>query len=316
MSQDAVEVSVVIPAFNAQETLRAQLDALAAQDAGIPFEVLVSDNGSTDATAAIVSDAVRNLPVVRLVDASARRGASAARNIGAQSARGAYLLFCDADDVVSATWVREMRAAIADAPLVVGAVEHALLNPGRDWDFGWSEPTFRDPALPQLPAGGSGNMAVSAAVFAEVGGFDESLSAAEDLDFSWRVQLAGHRLIGAPQAIVHVRKRGGVRDAMRQARAKGAGSRVVAEKFSLIRSAYESAPAGVSDAAATPPAARRLPPLDRLARIPAKAVEIARSPSRITPYLAGWAYRRGYREASVAGIAPLEPHRPLPPAIP
>ncbi|WP_164861490.1 glycosyltransferase [Microbacterium sp. CPCC 204701] len=315
MAEQPVDASVVIPAFNAEATLADQLSALAGQDANAAFEVLVSDNGSTDGTARVIEAFADRIPGLRLVDASSRRGASAARNVGAAAARGRLLLFCDADDVVSTGWVRAMTAALAHAPFAAGAVEHSLLNPGRDWDFGWAEPTFRDPALPQLPAGGSGNMGIHATAFAEVGGFDESLTAAEDLDFSWRVQLAGHRLVGVPDAVVHVRKRGGVRDAVRQARAKGAGSRVVSHRFALVRDAYESAdaerpvPAGVGSGGGA------LPPPDRLARIPAKALEILRSPARVTPYLAGWAYRRGFRHAEVDGIPQFTPPDRLPPAV-
>jgi hypothetical protein len=178
-------------------------------------------------------------------------------------------------------------------------------------------------------------MGIRAEVFAEVGGFDESLTAAEDLDLSWRVQLAGHRLVGAPSAVVHVRKRGGVRDAVRQARAKGAGSRVVAHRFALVRDAYAQADSHARAAAAAddgasatatepkpeptpapPPApGGGIPPADRLARIPAKVLEILRSPSHATPYLAALAYRRGYRRAGVDGIAQLAPPHPLPPPV-
>src|SRR5690242_355556 len=99
------ELSVVIAAFDAQHTLGEQLDALAGQDVGFAFEVLVCDNGSRDATPALVRRRQEHEPWLRLVDASARRGPSAARNIGAGHARGRFLAFCDADDVVGQGWL-------------------------------------------------------------------------------------------------------------------------------------------------------------------------------------------------------------------
>ena len=96
-----VAVSVVIPARNAARTLDAQLQALAAQRFPAEWEVLVSDNGSTDATRAVAVEWAGRIPLLRVIDASARPGASAARNLGAAAAHGELLLFCDADDVVA-----------------------------------------------------------------------------------------------------------------------------------------------------------------------------------------------------------------------
>ncbi|GAA5212221.1 glycosyltransferase [Microbacterium kyungheense] len=297
-------VSVVIPAYNAAEFLGEQLEALARQDAGFMFEVLVCDNGSSDDTAAVARAFSERMPHLRQVDASARRGASAARNLGAQAASASLLLFCDADDVVDPSWVRTLHDALGRASFVAGAVEHKLLNPGREWDFGWDRPTFHDPALPELPACGSGNMGVHADVFAEVGGFDESLNAGEDIDFAWRVQLAGHPLIDEPAAIVHYRKRGGLRAAARQGRAKGVGTRVLAHRYALVRAAYAeqvSLPQD-PDRSTAGDGGRSEGRWDRLRRLPRKAGEIVRNPAAITPYVAGIAFRLGYRTAPLDDV--------------
>ncbi|CDK01852.1 Glycosyl transferase family 2 (modular protein) [Microbacterium sp. C448] len=310
-------VSIVIPAYNAAAFLGEQLEALADQDVDFPFEVLVCDNGSNDDTASIVRAFVNRMPNLRLVDASSRRGASAARNIGAGAATASLLLFCDADDVVGAGWTRALHDALADAPFVAGIVEHKLLNPGREWDYGWDRPTFHDPALPQLPACGSNNMGVRADVFAAVDGFDESLFAGEDLDFSWRVQLAGNRLVDAPSAVVHYRKRAGILAAIRQARAKGAGTRVLTHRYALVRAAYarQVAPQVAAPVAVPAKGAHRLAgALDRLGRLPRKALEVLRNPVSITPYLAALAFRWGYRRENVDGVAQLPVPRRLPTA--
>ncbi|MFB8146051.1 glycosyltransferase [Microbacterium sp. NPDC056003] len=323
-SPDRPAASVIIPAYNAADFLAQQLGALSDQHDAPSFEVLVCDNGSTDGTPAIVQDFAPRLAGLRLVDASARRGASAARNIGADAAESSRLLFCDADDVVGQTWVRSLYDALGAAVFVAGAVEHRLLNPGREWDFGWNEPLFSDPGLPQFPACGSGNMGVRREVFDEVGGFDESLRAGEDLDFSWRVQLAGHQLVGVPSAIIHYRKRGGLRAAARQGRAKGEGTRILAERFALVREAYAhearpaAAGASVTDPMPVPSADARRPrwaaAADRLRRVPRKVAEIARNPAAITPYVAGLAFAWGYRTARVDHVTHVSVPDPLPPA--
>lgn len=203
------DVSVVIPALNAAATLPEQLAALAAQAYAGQVEVIVADNGSSDGTQPLVAgwDAP---PEVRLVDAANRRGPAAARNLGAQHARGEVLAFCDADDVVGPGWLAAHVAALGQADLVAGAVV-----PFRSARAG---PVPRNPPrlLHFLPYASGSNMAVRRSTFAELGGFDESLLVGEDVDFCWRAQLAGKRFTYQPGATVRKRERAGVPAVVRQ----------------------------------------------------------------------------------------------------
>jgi glycosyltransferase involved in cell wall biosynthesis len=88
--------SIIVPAFNAQETLQDTLDALLAQTYG-PCEIILVDDGSTDATpqiAASYSHSAR-FRVLRQTN----RGLSGARNSGIAAAHGDVIGFCDADDI-------------------------------------------------------------------------------------------------------------------------------------------------------------------------------------------------------------------------
>src|SRR5258706_4249279 len=105
-------LSVIIPCFNSEATLGAQLSALAAQSSTYAWEVLVADNGSRDGTAALAKSFRDRLPALRIVDASATRGAAYARNAGAQAAQGSALLFCDADDEMAAGYLETMGRAL------------------------------------------------------------------------------------------------------------------------------------------------------------------------------------------------------------
>src|SRR4051812_24734378 len=111
-------VSVVIPARNAEATIRATLDALAAQQADAPFEVIVVDDGSTDGTVA----ATRQAPLDVRVVASRGRGAGAARNAGVAAARAEVIAFTDADCAPDPGWLREGLTALEGRDLVQGAV--------------------------------------------------------------------------------------------------------------------------------------------------------------------------------------------------
>ena len=91
----AERVSCVIPAHDAEAHLREAIDSALAQTRP-PFEVIVVDDASTDATCAI---AEAYGPPVRVVVLPDNRGAPAARNAGVAAARGELVAFLDADDL-------------------------------------------------------------------------------------------------------------------------------------------------------------------------------------------------------------------------
>jgi glycosyltransferase involved in cell wall biosynthesis len=93
---DKAVVSVIIPAFNAAEYLRRTLDSVLTQTYQ-KIEVIVVDDGSLDATGAIVQEFVARDPRVQLIRQS-NAGVGAARNTGIRRARGKYIAPLDADD--------------------------------------------------------------------------------------------------------------------------------------------------------------------------------------------------------------------------
>jgi glycosyltransferase involved in cell wall biosynthesis len=189
-----------------------QLQAISAQDLQVPFEVIVADNGSRDGTAAVIARWTDRDPRFRGIDASIRRGPAAARNAGAAEAAGDALAFCDADDVVRPGWLAGCLAALSGADVVAGEFDFGALN-GR---------TAGSPAqhytshFDFLPAGLGANLAVRTAAFWSVGGFDETLTAGEDIDLCWRMQLQGRRFAPAPGAVVAKRERSDARSGRRQ----------------------------------------------------------------------------------------------------
>lgn len=91
-------LSVVIPAYNEAERIVPTIGAIAAQvcEMGFPWELIVSDDGSTDDTADIVEEL--HLANLRLLRAPANAGKGNAVQRGMLAARGAYILFADADN--------------------------------------------------------------------------------------------------------------------------------------------------------------------------------------------------------------------------
>ena len=97
-------VSVIIPAFNAERFLAEAIDSVLAQDYP-ELDIIVIDDGSTDATPVIVAGHGER---VRLIS-QANSGCAAARNAGIRAARGEYVAFLDADDV---WWPHKIRTQV------------------------------------------------------------------------------------------------------------------------------------------------------------------------------------------------------------
>jgi len=224
----APTASVIIPCFNAAATLTEQLEALWRQCWSEPFEVIFVDNASTDGSAQLALDFIAShpLPMFLMVEARTYKGAGYARNEGVAAASSERILFCDADDVVSETWVATMAAALERSNLIGGGREFRRLN--EDWH------PVAEECLPEGDEGlcgvnysgrfrhvGAGNMGVRRSLFLALGGFDPMLPIHEDADFCIRAQLAGHELTLCPEAIVHIRVRQRVQRVFRQARRWG-----------------------------------------------------------------------------------------------
>ncbi|WP_246159458.1 glycosyltransferase family 2 protein [Nocardioides antri] len=147
-------VSVVVPAYDVAVYLPACLDSLLGQT--LPdLEVVVVDDGSPDASGAIADEYAARDPRVRVLHVE-NGGLGAARNVGIREARGEYLGFCDADDLMTPRALELLvgRARESDAPLVTGNV--VRLEGERRARMRWMDRLHADPGaividdLPEL----------------------------------------------------------------------------------------------------------------------------------------------------------------------
>jgi GT2 family glycosyltransferase len=227
-----MRLSVVIPTFNGGDTIGGQLGALSRQRWGDEWEVVVADNGSTDETRAIVGSYSPRLPL-RIVDASQVPGQPHALNVGARSATGDALLFCDDDDEVGEGWLAAMGRALAQHPFVACRIDPYKLN--APWvvesrgKFQWNG-LQQIPYPPFLPHAGGGTLGIWRSLFETMGGFDESLLALHDTFLCLRIQLAGVPLHFVPDALVHVRYRHTFAGIYRQAHTYGEYSTLLYRK--------------------------------------------------------------------------------------
>lgn len=228
MSANDIAVSVIICVRNGAQTIRQQLDALSGQQSAPPFEVLVSDNGSSDRTAEIVQqwimDGIGAPARARMVDSSAVAGIPHARNVGARHATGTMLAFCDADDVVDPGWVRAIalsRVAVDGRGAVGGRV--CSLSTDRTPSAkvllsSLDGVATTNRAYPSYPSFWGCNFAVHRDTYAAVGGFDESLPpyGCDDIDICLRLGTGGHPIHYEDAMVVHYDLPRGLRRRLRR----------------------------------------------------------------------------------------------------
>jgi len=187
-------ISFIVPAYNEERLLGATLDALraAALAIGEPYELIVADDASTDRTAAI---AAQHGAIAVSV---AHRQIAATRNSGARKANGDWLIFVDADTLVSEAVVRS----------AVEALRSGAVGGGAAVEFDGTVPLYARLLLPVLVR--SFRWAGLAAgcflfctrhAFAAVGGFDEAFYGAEELVMSRALKRQG-RFVVLRQAVI------------------------------------------------------------------------------------------------------------------
>jgi glycosyltransferase involved in cell wall biosynthesis len=198
-------LSVVIPTLNGERFLAAQLEALARQVVDRSFEVLVADNGSSDATVSIARTFAGRMRL-EVVDASRGSGQTVARNAGAAAARAPLLIFLDQDDEVAPGYLQAMAHALDRCPAVAARMDVDALNPGWIRELRDVTQTSTLPRQPHLWAYGC-TLGMHAELFAAVGGFDEGLSrpGAEDIELCGRIDQADVELRFVPDAVLRYR---------------------------------------------------------------------------------------------------------------
>ena len=104
------EISVIVPVYNVEKYLRRCVDSILAQTFG-DLEILLVDDGATDASGAICDEYAAADPRVRVIHKE-NGGLSDARNAGIEAAEGDYLCFIDSDDFVAETMLETLRGLI------------------------------------------------------------------------------------------------------------------------------------------------------------------------------------------------------------
>lgn len=221
MSSMPLEVSIIIPVYNAMPYLRRCLDSVIAQTRA-DFEVICVDDASTDDGTAYIERLAFEHPQIRLVRQEVNRGVSAARNVGLDQAHGRYILFVDGDDFL-------------DSRLLEMAVEKAERLSAQMTVYGYDEyyegresfvplPVFDAPDLvdrafslkdmempsTELTTPNVWRILYERSFIEGLGvRFHEDLKTAEDLAFIYETLPYAGRVAAVPERLYHYRRDGG-----------------------------------------------------------------------------------------------------------
>lgn len=199
-------ISVIIPAYNAEKTIKPCLEALKSQSYSGTFEILVVDDKSADKTVEAVRKMSKRSKNIRVIEQE-HLGPAAARNRGAKEARGDILIFTDSDCIADRDFVKEMGLPLqGDIAGVQGrykTMQKSLV--ARFCQLEIEDRYSRMLKRPYIDFIGSYAAAYRKDIFQESGGFDQGFRSAsgEDPELSFRLAIAGHKLVFNPKAIVY-----------------------------------------------------------------------------------------------------------------
>jgi glycosyltransferase involved in cell wall biosynthesis len=202
-------VSVIVPTYNASDSIAACLRAIVAQSYA-DIEILICDDGSTDDTPAIVT-AVDDSRI-RILRSEVNDGPSAARNRGIRQAAGEIVFFTDGDVEVDHDWIRNGLRHFDDRAIV--GIEGKVIYVSTGYS-----PRYSDRIVQNLHGGEymTANAAYRKTALEGAGLFDEALRQYEDRDLAMRARQLGRIAFAEDAVAVHMRDRYNTRSFMQEA---------------------------------------------------------------------------------------------------
>jgi GT2 family glycosyltransferase len=208
-------ISVVIVNYNGSRWLRPCLDALRGQREAPTFDVLVVDNGSTDASVSLVG---RDYPEVSVVASAKNVGFAEGNNLGARAASGDWLVFLNNDTVAEPDWLAKLAAAscsrpefqiftsrivFLDDPSRIDSAGDGYYRAGGAFKSGHGQPAESRAVSEEVFGACGAAMMIRGELFHALGGFDSRFFMVyEDVDLSYRARLGGARVWYAADAVV------------------------------------------------------------------------------------------------------------------
>lgn len=214
------QISIIIANYNGERYLRTCLTSLLKSSIK-DFEVIVIDNNSTDTSIEIVKEFQKKDPRIKILKNEVNIGVPASRNRAISQAKGEIIILLDNDTELRKDSLERLIKPLKNKE--IGAAQALLIDfenrnfvqmagghliPQAIWLMGFYERREYKDVKPKL--GVTNIIAISAAlavkkeVLDKINGYDPLLfNYTDDLDFSWRIWIAGYRVVLAHQAIVY-----------------------------------------------------------------------------------------------------------------
>jgi GT2 family glycosyltransferase len=209
MPADELIVTVIIPCYNSERTIRPCLSSIINQRTSVAYDVIVVDS-SADETPHIVE---REFPSVRLIHIDSRTFAGAARNIGVRATRAPFCLMIDSDCVAEPDLIERMvtRHREAEYAAVGGSLRNGTPKSLSGWtgyliefkEFIPGAPMRLEKTVP------TANVAYRRDALERYGYFDDDMWLAEDVLFNWKMFRSGERILFDPAIeVTHLSRTG------------------------------------------------------------------------------------------------------------
>ncbi len=201
--------SVIVPAFNEERVLEGTVASLLASDHP-DFEILLVDDGSTDATADLARALAARHPAVRALIQPRNGGKSAALNAGIAVATGAHVVTVDADTLLHPTALRRLCAPLLH-PGIDAVASNVKVGNRLRWINTWQSLEYvvglnlnrrAQAALGCITTIPGAACAFRKAALADVGGFSSD-TVVEDTDLTLALLEAGKRVVFQPAAVAY-----------------------------------------------------------------------------------------------------------------
>lgn len=211
-------VSIIIPCFNAKNLIVNCLKSILKTEYP-DFEVLITDDCSTDGTYQILVNNYSRNKMIKILQNSRNSGPSVTRNRGISHASGKYIAFYETDMEVDKNWLKPLILAL-EKDKSLGAVQSKILDLNKK-DYIHSTGVYYDPHTfwvlsfacgspkelfnnkTEIGIGAVGSV-IRKDVLDKIGGFDERIvHNIDDIELGWRVWMAGFRSITIPTSITY-----------------------------------------------------------------------------------------------------------------
>ena len=205
-----IRISIIIPVYNAEKTLKKCLKGIS-ECINNTSELILVDNNSTDKSFSICEDFKASSPNIRTkLKKEFKKGPSSARNNGALSAEGEWLLFTDSDCVPTEDWLVDFLTHFNDSDIgavagcikpfppsnMVQKIQSLFTLSENQYENIYKSSNIIEGLFP------AANLAVKKDVFNLVGGFNETLLYGEDRDLCYKIYQAGYGIKAVRNAVV------------------------------------------------------------------------------------------------------------------